>query len=325
MAGIPSVQSLSSVSWKGRARARAGLEAGLARLRRRLPRREGCVNVSGGGRARCQGRSPVSDERERNAPDLAADAPSVLSKCGAARARPSIPMGSDPCLPCITRRGPRDAPALFNNPHRNSLAWKRNAPLVARSEGGGLWARARGWVPSPSDSPPRRVAPRQGWPRLGRAHPGASLSLSHSRSRNGTPSRGSATFLNNACVHIILFKSHLERESSILQPCAPEFCWKTLQNISPSGRGQVQRGRPHRAGVRRAAKRQRESLRSLTGRREEDPRPTDRISAATRASYFGERSSLPALPRVRSRGEPKGHLWGSVFFLERGLDGEQPR
>ena len=151
------------------------------------------------------------------------------------------------------------------------------------------------------------------------------LSLSHSRSRNGTPSRGSATFLNNACVHIILFKSHLERESSILQPCAPEFCWKTLQNISPSGRGQVQRGRPHRAGVRRAAKRQRESLRSLTGRREEDPRPTDRISAATRASYFGERSSLPALPRVRSRGEPKGHLWGSVFFLERGLDGEQPR
>ena len=157
------------------------------------------------------------------------------------------------------------------------------------------------------------------------AHPGASLS--HTRSRNGTPFRGSATFLNNACVHIILFKSHLERESSILQPCAPEFCWKTLQNISPfSGRGQVRLGgRPHRAGVRRAAKRQRESLRSLTGRREEDPRPTDRISAATRASYFGERSSLPALPRVRSRGEPKGHLWGSVFFLERGLDGEQPR
>lgn len=103
------------------------------------------------------------------------------------------------------------------------------------------------------------------------AHPGASLSLS--RSRNGTPSRGSATFLNNACVHIILFKSHLERESSILQPCAPEFCWKTLQNISPSGRGQVRGGRPHRAGVRRAAKRQRESLRSLTGRREEDPDP----------------------------------------------------
>ena len=158
-------------------------------------------------------------------------------------------------------------------------------------------------------------------------HTRVPLSLSHSRSRNGTPSRESATFLNNACVHIILFKSHLERESSILQPCAPEFCWKTLQNISPfSGRGQVRLGgRPHRAGVRRAAKRQRESLRSLTGRREEDPRPTDRISAATRASYFGERSSLPALPRVRSRGEPKGHLWGSVFFLERGLDGEQPR
>ena len=152
------------------------------------------------------------------------------------------------------------------------------------------------------------------------------LSLSLPRSRNGTPSRGSATFLNNACVHIILFKSHLERESSILQPCAPEFCWKTLQNISPSGRGQVRwGGRPHRAGVRRAAKRQRESLRSLTGRREEDPRSPDRISAAKRASYFGERSSLPALPRVRSRGEPKGHLWGSVFFLERGLDGEQPR
>ena len=63
------------------------------------------------------------------------------------------------------------------------------------------------------------------------AHPGASLSLS--RSRNGTPSRGSATFLNNACVHIILFKSHLERESSILQPCAPEFCWKTLSKTFP--------------------------------------------------------------------------------------------
>ena len=186
MAGIPSVQSLSSVSWKGRARARARVEAGLARLRRRLPRREGCVNVSGGGRARCQGRSPVSDERERNAPDLAADAPSVLSKCGAARARPSIPMGSDPCLPCITRRGPRHAPALFNNPHRNSLAWKRNAPLVARSEGGGLWARARGWVPSPSDSPPRRVAPRQGWPRLGRAHTRVPLSLSPSFQKRNT-------------------------------------------------------------------------------------------------------------------------------------------
>ena len=183
-----------------------------------------------------------------------------------------------------------------------------------------------------ADGSPRRAIRHRAVSRLvkvGRGsveHTPGCLSLSLPRSRNGTPSRGSATFLNNACVHIILFKSHLERESSILQPCAPEFCWKTLQNISPSGRGQVRLGgRPHRAGVRRAAKRQRESLRSLTGRREEDPRPTDRISAATRASYFGERSSLPALPRVRSRGEPKGHLWGSVFFLERGLDGEQPR
>ena len=149
------------------------------------------------------------------------------------------------------------------------------------------------------------------------------LSLSLPRSRNGTPSRGSATFLNNACVHIILFKSHLERESSSL--ARQNFVENSPKHFpfrpGPGSGG----GRPHRAGVRRAAKRQRESLRSLTGRREEDPRPTDRISAATRASYFGERSSLPALPRVRSRGEPKGHLWGSVFFLERGLDGEQPR
>ena len=64
-------------------------------------------------------------------------------------------------------------------------------------------------------------------------HTRVPLSLSHSRSRNGTPSRESATFLNNACVHIILFKSHLERESSILQPCAPEFCWKTLSKTFP--------------------------------------------------------------------------------------------
>ena len=189
-----------------------------------------------------------------------------------------------------------------------------------------MWARARGWVPSPSDSPPRRVAPRQGWPRLGRAHTRVPVSLSHSfQKRNTHPKERNVSeqrmgVFTSSCSNPIL------RENPQSSSLARQNFGKTLQNISLSGGRFSGGGHIAPASVAAAAKRQRESLRSLTGRREEeDPRPTDRISAATRASYFGERSSLPALPRVCSRGEPKGHLWGSVFFLERGLDGEQPR
>ena len=154
------------------------------------------------------------------------------------------------------------------------------------------------------------------------AHPGASLSLSHSFQKRNTHPKERNVSEQRMCVFTSSCSNPILRENPQSSSLARQnFCGKLSKTFPlPAG------GRPHRAGVRRAAaKRQRESLRSLTGRSEEDPRPTDRISAATRASYFGERSSLPALPRVCSRGEPKGHLWGSVFFLERGLDGEQPR
>ena len=156
-----------------------------------------------------------------------------------------------------------------------------------------MWARARGWVPSPSDSPPRRVAPRQGWPRLGRARTRVPLSLSHSFQKRNTHPKERNVSEQRMCVFTSSCSNPILRENPQSSSLARQNFGKTLQNISLSGGRFSGGGHIAPASVAAAAKRQRESLRSLTGRRRGGPRSPDRISAATRASYLASARAFP--------------------------------
>ena len=92
-----------------------------------------------------------------------------------------------------------------------------------------------------------------------------------------------------------MFKSHLEGESSILQPCAPEFLWKTLSNTFPfPGAGSLGGGHIAPASVAQ----QRSARGRVCGRSQGGVRrtPIPRSDQRRKASFLFWRALEPSRP-----------------------------
>ena len=160
-----------------------------------------------------------------------------------------------------------------------------------------MWARARGWVPSPSDSPPRRVSPRQGWPRLGRAHTRVPVSLSHSFQKRNTHPKERNVSEQRMCVFTSSCSNPILRENPQSSSLARQnFCGKLSKTFPLPGAGSLG-GRPHRAGVRRCSSEAPEGESAVAHREEgRGGPPPDRSDQRRKASFLFWRTLEPSRP-----------------------------